>query len=213
MRRARGTSGSLIWPEASVSPTDKNTAKKCHTDRLLEINLEDLLLCQLLVPMSREPDSGQRALLCEHELRIEHLEGDCGGRAVRAGCELLSPSSRQKVAFSKSFPPKLYTGARLRIRSLAHDRRELQGGIMLWWYTVTTAHASVVFQSKVVVDPEAPQLLDQCLHSPRTLRPTVSQRWPKIPQYSTVHLQESSAGLLASSSAVILRSASWSRYQ
>ena len=41
-------------------------------DRLLDVGLVDVGLGQLLVPVGGQPDAGQRALLGQHEVGVEH---------------------------------------------------------------------------------------------------------------------------------------------
>lgn len=42
------------------------------TDRGVDVGLEDLRLVQLLVPVRRDPDLAQRALLRENDLGVKH---------------------------------------------------------------------------------------------------------------------------------------------
>ena len=43
-------------------------------DTVLNVGLKDVRLGELLVPVGRQPDAGQRALLGEHKVCVEHLQ-------------------------------------------------------------------------------------------------------------------------------------------
>lgn len=58
---------------------------KNGVDRLDDVGLEDLCLGDLLVPVGGQPDPGQRALLAQHEHRVEH------------GCGRRLPQRRERV--------------------------------------------------------------------------------------------------------------------
>ena len=67
-------------------------------DRLLDVGLEDVRLGQLLVPVRRQPDPGQRALLGQHKVRVEH------GAAAKGNTLTESPlASRNLAAQTRGF--------------------------------------------------------------------------------------------------------------
>ena len=68
-----------------------------HTDGLKNIGSIDLGLCELFLPVSRQPDSPQRPTLGQHKLGVKHVKSSRYPLSGRADLNATSKSDPQKV--------------------------------------------------------------------------------------------------------------------